>query len=272
MAGKVAVVLPCYNAERWLKMTLVSLFNQYYDNYKIFAVNDGSTDNSEAILREFESLNPDKMVVINQPNLGCGDALNAGFDAANEEGGYDYGTMVSADNLYYPNFISSLAQALDLEPETTAMVYADFNYIDENNHVLDTVIHKPLNTGNLIYGYDQGMAFMFRMSAKNQAGQYWRRICEDYDMAVRISQYGSFELVSLVLAAFRVSQQQLTGSNNEEEKRAAEHSRRLARILVDQRKDVSLEGVYPDGVDPYKHRFDNDVSKVENEGKPLDED
>jgi glycosyltransferase involved in cell wall biosynthesis len=273
MPGKVAVVMPCYNAERWIVMTMNSLINQNCDNYVIFAVNDGSEDRTEEILREFAARFPAKVRILSQKNKGCGEALNRGFDAANEEDGFDYGTMVSADNLYYPHFILSLSTALDHEPESVAMVYGDFNYIDEQNRLRDTLIHQPKDKTDLINGYDQGMAFMFRMGAKNKAGRYWKRICEDYPMAVKIAQYGDFVLVPLVLAAFRISDSQLTGSNKEEEERAAEYSRRLARRLLLGDETISLDDVYPSGVDPWKHRTDQDVNldRYDGAGGGLDD-
>lgn len=261
MTGRVAVVMPCYNMERWVGSALTSLLHQDYDNYKIFVIDDGSTDKSQSIVRDLEARYPGRVQVFAQINGGCGRALNTGFDAANAEGGYDYGTMVSADNLYYPNFISSLAMALDLEPKSVAMVYGDFNYINERNQIINTLIHQEKDKTDLINGYDQGAAFMFRMEAKNKAGNYWRRICEDYPMAVRIAQHGEFRLVSLVLMAFRASNSQLTGSNVKEEELAAEYSRRLARKLLLGDETISLSSVYPEGVDPWLDRYDEDAAK-----------
>jgi hypothetical protein len=132
--------------------------------------------------------------------------------------------------------------------------------------VIETIIHDFKPADDLVNGYDQGAAFMFRMDAKKKAGDYWLRICEDYDMAVRLAEHGDFELVRLVLMAFRYAPAtQLTGSDNEEETRAAEHSRRLARnLLLDE--DVKMD-VYPEGVDPYVHRYDRDAA----EEKGLDQ-
>jgi glycosyltransferase involved in cell wall biosynthesis len=239
---------------------------QTYTNFTLFAVNDGSEDHTEQILRDYMARYPDTIRVLSQKNKGCGEALNKGFAAANAEyGSYDYGTMVSADNIYYPNFLSSLAIALDYEPSNIVMVYGDFNYINEANQITNTLIHAPKDATDLVNGYDQGIAFMFRMEAKNKAGPYWRRICEDYPMAVRLAQFGDFRLVSLVLAAFRVSQAQLTGSNVFEEERAAEYSRRMAQKLLLQ-QEVCLDDVYPEGVDPWQHRYDEDVAPAREGG------
>jgi len=268
MGGRVAVVLPFYRSERWIHMMMRSLISQEYDNFHIFAVSDGAEGNLLPIMKEWESRHPEKITVLCQENKGTGGALNTGFDAAFEKGGFDYGTMVSGDNIYYPNFLSCLVKALDHSPKKVAMVYADFQYIDVNNRVIETVIHDFKPTSDLVNGYDQGPAFMFRMDAKRAAGDYWRRICEDYDMAVRLARYGDFELVRLVLMGFRYNPgKQLTGSNKEEEERAAEHSRRLARLTLSGEQDITLDDIYPDDVDPYIHRYDHEAA----EKKGLDD-
>jgi len=266
MSGRVALVLPCYNAERWLKLTLESLLiHQDYDNYKVFAVNDGSEDQTQEVLNAFAARFPDKLKVVAQFNKGCGDALNRGFEEVEKEteNPFDYATMVSADNIYYKNFVSALATALDNSSENVVMVYGDFQYINEANQICgEAIIHDFKDKTDLVNGYDQGAAFMYRLSAKRKAGKYWKRICEDYAMAVKLAEQGDFELVPLVLMAFRVSDTQLTGSDDTEEKRAAEYSRRLARkTLIGE--DVVLDNVYPEGIDPWEHRYDYDLDKVQ---------
>lgn len=258
MGGRVAVVMPFYSSINYIKSTMHTLLNQDHDNYRIFAVSDGSKEGMLDIMKEFEGRFPEKVRVLSQLNQGPGGALNTGFEAVNEEGGYDYGTMVSSSNLYQKNFLSALATALDHEPDDIVMTYGDFIYINENNVQMNTLIHKPVSKMDLVNGYDLGPAFMFRMWAKNKAGNYWRRICEDYNMAVRICEHGEVKLVPLVLMGYRVQPGQLTGSNPPEEQKAAEHSRRLAKKLY-LGEDTKPEEVYPDGVDPYVHRRDEDA-------------
>lgn len=69
----VLVLIPWYNAERWIGATLELVLAQTWENIEIVVVNDGSTDDSLDALRryEFEELN-----VIDQPNSGQTAALN----------------------------------------------------------------------------------------------------------------------------------------------------------------------------------------------------
>ena len=80
----ISVIVPIYNAENTLKRALGSLFAQDYPSIEIIAVNDGSKDDSLALLREFKKQH-DNLIVIDQPNGGASKARNAGLDAAKGE-------------------------------------------------------------------------------------------------------------------------------------------------------------------------------------------
>jgi glycosyltransferase involved in cell wall biosynthesis len=259
--------MPCYNSEKWLKMALDSLIvHQNCDNYKIFAVNDGSEDHTQEILNAFAAKFPDKLKVLAQFNRGTGAALNRGFEEVEKDGGFDYGTMVTPKNIYYRNFVSALTTALDHSSQDVVMVYADFQYINEANQLCGkAVIHDFKDKTDLVNGYDQGAAFMYRLAAKRRAGPYWRRLCEDYAMAIKLAEYGEFELVPLVLMAFRVDQNQEQFEDGEE-KRASEYCRRFARQKL-QGTDEDLNSMYPDGINPWKHRYDYEATV----SKGLDE-
>lgn len=78
---KVSVIVPVYNVEKYLSTCLYSCLNQTLYDIEIICVNDGSTDNSGAILESFARLDH-RVVIINKPNGGLSSARNAGMDAA----------------------------------------------------------------------------------------------------------------------------------------------------------------------------------------------
>ncbi len=51
-----SIIIPCYNAERWVARCLDSILNQGVDDMEIIAVNDGSKDGTLSVLREYENL------------------------------------------------------------------------------------------------------------------------------------------------------------------------------------------------------------------------
>lgn len=81
---KVSVIIPIYNVSVYLRECLDSVIGQSLQELEIICVNDGSTDNSLEIIREYEARDP-RIVVITGPNGGYGKAMNKGLDCATGE-------------------------------------------------------------------------------------------------------------------------------------------------------------------------------------------
>ncbi len=81
---KISVVMPIYNCEDYLDDSITSVLNQKYDNWELIIINDGSTDNSEKIIKKY--LEKDKRIIlINQKNSGPSVARNEGIKVASGE-------------------------------------------------------------------------------------------------------------------------------------------------------------------------------------------
>lgn len=81
---KVSILVPIYNVERYLAQCLDSLCDQTLQEIEIVAINDGSTDGSLAILREYASRD-NRIMVIDKPNSGYGASMNRGLAQARGE-------------------------------------------------------------------------------------------------------------------------------------------------------------------------------------------
>jgi len=79
--GKISVIIPVYNAEKYLGQCLDSLLNQTYDDLEIICVDDGSADKSLMLLKEY-ALCDNRVRVLAQPNMGQGAARNYGIEEA----------------------------------------------------------------------------------------------------------------------------------------------------------------------------------------------
>lgn len=64
----ISVIIPMYNASRFIKQCVKSILKQTYKNFELLIINDGSTDNSLDICRRF---NDQRIKIINQKNTGC---------------------------------------------------------------------------------------------------------------------------------------------------------------------------------------------------------
>lgn len=89
----ISIIVPCYNAEKYLDGCLNSLVNQTYKNLEIIVVNDGSTDKSEEIIGKYANIDR-RIRYIKQKNSGSDKAKNAGIDAATG----DYICFVDSDD------------------------------------------------------------------------------------------------------------------------------------------------------------------------------
>ncbi|WP_428074354.1 glycosyltransferase [Candidatus Avelusimicrobium aviculae] len=111
--AKVSVILPIYNAEKYLKHALNSIINQTLKDIEIICVNDGSTDNSLQIIKEYTA--KDKRIkCIDKPNAGYGHAMNCGMELATGE----YIGIVEPDDFIKPEMYETLykkAKELDLD-------------------------------------------------------------------------------------------------------------------------------------------------------------
>ncbi|MCL2547433.1 MAG: glycosyltransferase [Oscillospiraceae bacterium] len=81
---KVSIVMPCYNVEKYVIEAIESVINQTLTDIEIICVNDGSTDNTPAILEQYAQKD-ERITIINQANQGLSAARNAGFFHATGE-------------------------------------------------------------------------------------------------------------------------------------------------------------------------------------------
>ena len=89
----ISVIVPIYNAEKYLDKCLLSIVNQTYSDIEIILINDGSTDSSIAICEKYKQ-NDDRIVIVNKDNEGLVRARKDGIRMARGE----YITFVDADD------------------------------------------------------------------------------------------------------------------------------------------------------------------------------
>ena len=101
MNGKVSIIVPVYNVQKYLARCIESLICQTYGNIEIILVNDGSTDGSEDICKEYKNID-NRIIVINQKNAGLSVARNTGIENASG----DYLCFVDSDDWVELDYVS----------------------------------------------------------------------------------------------------------------------------------------------------------------------
>lgn len=105
--SKVSIIIPIYNAEKFLKQCLDSIINQTYKNLEIICVNDGSVDNSLQLLKEYKAKD-ERVIIVDKKNAGVSEARNDGIRVSSG----DYIAFVDSDDWLEKDAIENLYNAL----------------------------------------------------------------------------------------------------------------------------------------------------------------
>lgn len=123
MEIRVSVIVPIYNAEKYLRRSLDSLIGQTLPGVQIVAVDDGSTDGSSAILEEYVRNYPDRFVTMRQENAGQAVARNRAIPLCQGE----YTGFMDADDYAKPDMFEKLyTQATAVYADYVSCGYTDF--------------------------------------------------------------------------------------------------------------------------------------------------
>ena len=118
--GKVSVIVPVYNTEKYLRECIESILNMSYPELEVILVDDGSMDSSGLICDEYS--NKDKRVkVIHKPNGGLSSARNAGLDIFSGE----YVCFIDSDDIVKKEFAEKLIAVLCTDP-LAGFAFCDF--------------------------------------------------------------------------------------------------------------------------------------------------
>lgn len=187
---KVSVVMPVHDGARFLDESLRSIVEDAFGELVI--VDDGSTDETPAILASWAARDPRIAVVTLERNRGLAHALNRGLERARGE----YIARHDADELYVRGRIAAQVELLDREPDVV-LVSTWFDLIDEEGRRTGTYrprysseeIDYLLNFYNVLGGHAQ---MMFRRDAALRAGGYAEEFStvEDYDLWRRLRRLG----------------------------------------------------------------------------------
>lgn len=125
--ARISIIIPVYNAEKYLDACLQSIENQTFRDYQIIAIEDQSTDNSFEILKKHEEKDKHKIVVLQNPkNMGAGSSRNRGLQVADSE----YIGFVDSDDKIHETMYQSLWTA---SQETNADIARGNRFIVYNN-------------------------------------------------------------------------------------------------------------------------------------------
>ena len=203
---KISIVMPTYNQDKYIKEAIDSILNQTFKDFELIIVNDGSTDDTENIIKTY---NDKRIIYLEKENGGTGSALNLGFSIARGK----YETWFASDNVLYLNGLEELNKYLD-ESNNIDYVYANFDVVQMDKDGLNEIsrynIKEVLNQEwniNTIFEdyYNMGIFWLWRKELKVKTGSnYILEPCEDYEMICRmIFAGGKFAFFDKCLGFYR---------------------------------------------------------------------
>lgn len=121
----ISVIIPCYNVEKYVAECLESILSQSYQNLEIVVINDGSTDNTEEVIKPF--LRDKRIIYKSQNNLGLSEARNSGLRIISGK----YVCLIDSDDYIDKDYITILYENLIKYNADISM--CDFVYKREND-------------------------------------------------------------------------------------------------------------------------------------------
>ena len=189
----ISIVIPLYNKEAYIAETINSILAQTYKSFEIILVNDGSTDNSLAVVKSF---NDGRIKIIEQANAGVSVARNTGIKHAN----FEYVAFLDGDDWWAPTFLEEVFKAITDCPNNkifaTGRSRVFLNETERYTHALlpkdgDTEImsyfaniHKSLpliNSSNSVFKKNifEQKGYFRKGQKKHEDHDLWMRLCID---------------------------------------------------------------------------------------------
>ncbi len=151
MTPLVTVIMPVYNAERYMEQSIESIIAQTYQKWELLIVDDGSTDSSVQIMQEYCSRDRRIQMILSTGNEGVASARNKGIQAAKGE----YIAFLDSDDLWKAEKLE--IQIHYMQEHNCGFVYSAYDVIDEKNvyqktitPYWDKVSYKKLLNTNII--------------------------------------------------------------------------------------------------------------------------
>lgn len=163
--AKISIVIPVYNVEEYLALSLASAMTQTYEDIEIVCVNDGSTDKSLEIL-EAAQAKDNRIQIITKRNGGLSSARNVGIDAAKGE----YICFLDSDDLFEPEACETIIEVFD-DTNADIVTYGATAYPEFRGY---TWLNEVLSPRDIIYdGFHPDLLF-----EESSCPFVWRTACK----------------------------------------------------------------------------------------------
>jgi glycosyltransferase involved in cell wall biosynthesis len=222
----VSVVMPAYNAAKYIEEAIESILAQTLKEFELIVVDDGSTDNTREIIEGYARRDPRVRLLVNETNLKLCRTANRGIEAATAP----LIARMDADDWSYPNRLELQVRFMSEHPEVV-ISGGSMDVCDEKLQVINQR-HYPLTDKDIRkvmmrYSPFSHPTVIYRTEAIRKAGSYNPQLpfAEDYDMYFRIGRFGKFGNLPQILVKYRSSSSSYFHSKIRQQERATIYTR-----------------------------------------------
>jgi glycosyltransferase involved in cell wall biosynthesis len=207
----VSVLMPVWNAERFLAAAVQSVLDQTQRELELIAVDDASTDGSLRILQSFAAKDPRVRVFQNEQNQQIVKTRNRAFREADPRSRYF--AIMDSDDVCMPERLAEQLRFLDAHPDH-ALVGSRITIIDEQGRDIGRrdypCTHEAIARVLTRYNPFAQSSVTLRRSALEEVGHYDERYtrCQDYDLWFRMAARFRVANLEQALLAYRISETQ----------------------------------------------------------------
>ena len=208
----ISVIIPTFNS-RYIVEAIQSVISQTYSNWEIVVVDDGSTEDTEAIIKQCWK----KIKYIRQDNKGPASARNLGVTAANGE----FIAFLDADDIWLEGKLDEQLKYMQENPNI-GLSYTDYSVFDESGtkcpsafQLLEADKHRVRTFRDLIlHPVVWTSTVMVKRDVFERVGGFDESMSrgEDYDLWLRIAAHGAIDGIPKVLAKYRRHADSLSNS------------------------------------------------------------
>ncbi|MBH8574219.1 glycosyltransferase [Nostocaceae cyanobacterium CENA369] len=242
----ISVIIPVYNSEKTIKVTIGSVLKQTFEDFELIIINDGSQDSTLDVISEIKD---SRIKVFTFTNGGGNVSRNRGLNMALGE----FVSFLDADDIWTSDKLQLQLQALQENP-TAKVAYSWTDYIDENDRFLVSGTHTSIN-GDI---YEKLLINNFLENGSNpliykesiiELGGFDESLkaAQDWDMWLRLAARYFFVAVPCVQILYRVSAYSLSSNLVRQEKACLQVLERAYQVrpLINQTSwKLSLTNLY----------------------------
>jgi glycosyltransferase involved in cell wall biosynthesis len=234
---KVSVIIPTYNYAKFISETIRSVLDQTFSDYEVIIVDDGSTDETKAVIKPY--LKDARVKYVYQENKGLSSARNLGIRTSH--GGYI--ALLDSDDLWMPEKLQKQVPLLESD-HNVALVYCMAEHINQAGEAMphsswphpENKSYEDLLYCNWVVG--SGSSVLIRKSVFSEVGFFDETLTalEDLNMWIRILRHYRSAYVNEVLVKIRRHSESMQSDIKKMEQNLLQHVQRSIEMFPELKK------------------------------------